>query len=209
MTSIIGYSEMLTSYELSKEEQCQASIAIHREGRRLEQLAKQLLELIDIQKNDIGLNDVRLSDIQKSLEETLRFAADKYHVGYLIRLPDVMVKANSVLLLSLLYNLADNAFKASKSGQHIQIFGVPLKDKVKICVQDTGRGISREHIEHLTEAFYREDKARSRKQGGVGLGLSICKEIADIHHTELRFESETGKGTLVLFELSLTGGEHE
>ena len=209
MTSIIGYSEMLTSYELSKEEQSQASIAIHREGKRLEQLAKEMLEIIDIQKNDIELNDVRLSEIEKSLEETLRFVADKYHMGYLIRLPDVTVKANSVLLLSMLYNLADNAFKASKPGQHIQIFGVPLKDKVKICVQDTGRGICKEHIEHLTEAFYREDKARSRKQGGVGLGLSICKEIADIHHTELRFESEPGKGTLVLFELSLTGGEHE
>ena len=111
-------------------------------------------------------------------------------------------------LVMVIYNLADNALKASKPGQQVHIFGIQLKDKVKICVQDAGHGIGKEHMEHLTEAFYREDKARSRKQGGAGLGLSLCKQIADIHNTELKFESEQGKGTLVLFELSLTGDDY-
>lgn len=208
MTSIIGYADMLMSYELSAAEQRQAAMAIHHEGKRLEQLSKQLLELMVMQNDDVTLTPVRLSDMQDRLEQTLRFVSEKYNISCLVRLPDVQVKANAVLLLSLLYNLADNAFKASKPGQQVHIFGIQLKDKVKICVQDAGHGIGNEHMEHLTEAFYREDKARSRKQGGAGLGLSLCKQIADIHNTELKFESEQGKGTLVLFELSLTGDDH-
>ena len=208
MTSIIGYADMLMSYELSVEEQRQAAMAIYHEGKRLEQLSKQLLELMVMQNDDVELTPVRLFDIQNRLEQTLRFVSEKYNVSCLVRLPDVQVKANDVLLLSLIYNLADNALKASKPGQQVHIFGIQLKDKVKICVQDAGHGIGKEHMEHLTEAFYREDKARSRKQGGAGLGLSLCKQIADIHNTELKFESEQGKGTLVLFELSLTGDDY-
>lgn len=209
MTSIVGYAEMLMSYELSAEEQRQASMAIYREGKRLEQLSRQLLELMVVQNDTVELKAVRLSDIQNSLEQTLCFVSEKYNVSYLVRFPDVYVKANSVLLLSLLYNLADNAFKASNPGQQVHIFGIQLKHKVKICVQDMGHGIAKEHMEHLTEAFYREDKARSRKLGGAGLGLSLCKEIAGIHNTELKFESEQGKGTLVLFELALAGDIYE
>ena len=56
-------------------------------------------------------------------------------------------------------------------------------------------------MKFLTEPFYREDKSRSRKLGGAGLGLSLCKEIAMLHDTELCFESEKGKGTTVSFIL--------
>ena len=68
-------------------------------------------------------------------------------------------------------------------------------------VQDNGRGIPKEHIPYLTEAFYREDKARSRALGGAGLGLSLCEKIARLHKTKLQFESEKGKGTRVFFSL--------
>ena len=115
------------------------------------------------------------------------------------------VYGSSPLIMSLLYNLADNGLKASNSGQYIDIFAIPEEDRVTFSVQDYGHGIAPEHMEHLTEEFYREDKARSRKFGGAGLGLSICKEIASLHDTKLIFESKQGEGTKVSFTLRKAG----
>lgn len=66
-----------------------------------------------------------------------------------------------------------------------------------ISVSDSGHGIPPEELHRLTEPFYMVDKARSRKQGGMGLGLALAQEIARLHGAHLAFESEVGKGTTV------------
>ena len=66
---------------------------------------------------------------------------------------------------------------------------------------DTGCGIPPSAVQHLTEAFYRVDKSRSRAQGGAGLGLTLCARIAALHGGTLQFESEPDKGTRVIAEL--------
>lgn len=71
----------------------------------------------------------------------------------------------------------------------------------RITVTDQGRGIPEEELDKITEAFYMVDKSRSRAQGGAGLGLALCKEIAALHQGELRFESQVGLGTKVTVEL--------
>lgn len=203
MTAIIGYADMLNRYELSKEEQRQAAESILTEGKRLEKLSSQLLELF-IFKNEIPeIMPVYLPEIQNQLYSTLKFSAERYTVKYDINFPKAFVNANSELLLSLLYNLADNAFKASSPNGEIKIYGISKNGKISIYVADNGCGISAEHIEMLTEPFYREDKARSRRLGGAGLGLALCKEIALLHGTELNIESEKNTGTTVSFELTL------
>ena len=152
---------------------------------------------------------ISLSTIKKHLEEHLKFVSEKYNVGFNIYFLDLYVYGNESLIMSLLYNLADNGFKASNPGQHIDIFAIPEEDWITFCVQDYGHGIAPEHMEHLTEEFYREDKARSRKVGGAGLGLSICKEIANLHDTKIVFESRQGAGTKVSFNLRKAGEYNE
>ena len=70
-----------------------------------------------------------------------------------------------------------------------------------LCVEDNGPGIPAESLERLTEAFYRVDKSRSRRQGGAGLGLTLCAKIAELHKGSLQFESQEGRGTKVIAEL--------
>lgn len=209
MTAIIGYAEMLNSYTLDPDEKSQAAQAIYNEGKRLEKLSLQLLDLYLLKNEKPALGRVDLKSVEKELEATLKFHKSKYGVGLSVTLPTLTVKADETLLLSLICNLADNAFKASGAGDEIKIFGTATENGMKICVKDNGRGISKENIALLTEPFFREDKARSRKIGGAGLGLSLCKEIAAIHETELQFESEIGKGTEVSFELNTAGDENE
>jgi len=201
MTAIIGYAEMLNSYTLNQSEIKQASKAIYKEGKRLEKLAMQLLDLYVYRNDSVELEPILLNGLTKQLETTLIFLSRKYRVGFSVEFGKECVMANPVLLISLLYNLADNGFKASAEESSIKIYSADCGDAVKIFVSDKGRGISPQSIKLLTEPFFREDKARSRKLGGAGLGLALCKEIAEIHNTSLNFESQQGKGTTVWFQL--------
>lgn len=72
-----------------------------------------------------------------------------------------------------------------------------------VAVEDQGIGMSPEELKKITEPFYMADKSRSRKEGGVGLGLSLCASIAERHHAQLTFESALGKGTTVRISIPL------
>lgn len=205
MTSIIGYSQMLSCYDLDNSEKEQAVQSILLEAKRLEKLSLQLLDLYVYQNEDVRLEEINLSQIGEQLKLTLKHLAEKYDVCFSVNFANEVVYANSVLLLSLLYNLADNAFKASFPKTEVKIYTVSSDNAVQICVEDRGVGIEKENIKLLTEPFYREDKSRSRKLGGAGLGLSLCKEIAKIHGTELIFNSAKGVGTRVSFILKKDG----
>ena len=84
---------------------------------------------------------------------------------------------------------------------NIYVWQEMLPDGCRVRVLDNGRGIPPEALAHLTEAFYRVDKSRSRAQGGAGLGLSLCNEIVQLHGGTMQFESRVGNGTCVTVEL--------
>ena len=106
------------------------------------------------------------------------------------------------LVKSLLMNLIDNAIKSmDEQGGIISINIEMLTGGCRCIIRDTGRGIPPEEIKRITEAFYRVDKSRSRRQGGVGLGLALCQEIVRLHNGTMKFASEPGNGTMVTIEL--------
>ena len=111
------------------------------------------------------------------------------------------------LLREMLYNLCDNAIRYNVHGGSVKLEVRPIRDKVIVCVQDTGIGISPENQEHVFERFYRVDKARSRETGGTGLGMAIVKHIAVKHNAQIELESELGRGTKisVIFERCFKG----
>ena len=209
MTAILGYADMLHSYDLSDEEKARAAAAISREAKRLESLSQNMLELLVLQNDSIPLGPVSLPNLAAQLRDTLLFPSQKYGVSVTVNFPDMTVMGSQDFLLSLLYNLADNGFKASEKGQRVRISAAVENRKVVFSVVDEGRGIDPDHIRFLQDPFYREDKSRSRAMGGAGLGLSLCREIARIHHSRLHFESHPGKGTTVSFALDLGGDDHE
>jgi len=101
-----------------------------------------------------------------------------------------------ILLQSLLVNLIDNAVNASSKDSTIQLSA--YFDKAPVLeVKEFGCGLDEEQTALVCEPFYRVDKARSRSSGGIGLGLSLCREIAHLHGAELRMVSFPGKGTTV------------
>ena len=101
------------------------------------------------------------------------------------------------LFSSVIANLVDNSRKAMDKGGNILIMGESINGNYRIRVIDNGRGMPEEAIRHITEAFYRVDKSRSRAQGGAGLGLTLCKEIISLHNGKIAFASKEGEGTCV------------
>ena len=105
---------------------------------------------------------------------------------------------NEDLLEGLLINLIDNAIRAcGEEGGKIGLKSYEQGGQRRIEISDNGKGMTKEQMSLITEPFYRADKARSRKDGGNGLGLALCDEIAKKHGAQLVFDSTLGEGTIV------------
>jgi len=113
------------------------------------------------------------------------------------------------LILSLFLNLIDNARKALTAGGHIWIEGFESGDYYKVIVKDNGCGMPKEEIHKITEAFYMVDKSRARKQGGAGLGMTLCNKIIELHHGSWEILSRVGEGTEVHVRLPIGKEEEE
>ena len=115
---------------------------------------------------------------------------------------DSTVTADRALVVQLLRNLVNNA---AKSGTETPV-RVTLHEG-GFTVSDEGRGMTEEEVRRCTEPFWKADPARTRASGGAGLGLTICREIAELHGAKLEIRSEPGRGTNVEFTLPLHPGE--
>ena len=109
--------------------------------------------------------------------------------------------ADRARVLQVLRILVDNAQRYTPSGGTITLAGKALAGRVLLSVTDTGAGIAPEHLSRVFERFYRADAARTRTEGGAGLGLAIARGIVEAHGGRLTLTSEVGKGTLVTVEL--------
>ena len=104
---------------------------------------------------------------------------------------------------TVLLNLLDNGRKAIEWEGTLYLLGRREEDGFGLYVRDTGKGIPKEELSRITEAFYMVDKSRARQQGGAGLGLSICQEIVKRHGGTMTFKSIPGKGTMVRIFLEM------
>jgi two-component system OmpR family sensor kinase len=109
--------------------------------------------------------------------------------------PRAVLKADEDLLLQLMLNLLDNAIKYTPQGGRVVTGWGVRDDLVEVWVQDTGIGISPEHLPYLFDRFYRVDKARAPSEGGSGLGLAISNWIAKAHGGSISVESIPGQGS--------------
>lgn len=207
MTSVIGYADLLRSRELSDEERREAADYIFREGKRMERLSLKLLDIYAAEQTEVSLSPHSPGRIVEDIADHLSPGLKEREIELTARCEKGTCMLDPDLFRSLVLNLVDNAGKAIGSRGHIRVTVRMTDEGCRLCVEDDGPGIPGEAREHLTEAFYRVDKSRSRKQGGAGLGLTLCEKIVKLHNGELFFESGEGNGTKVTAELK--GGRCE
>lgn len=197
LTSIIGYADMLNTIQLSEQEKQEAYFYIFKQGKRLESLSHKLLELISMEKSPDANKRISMKRVEENIRATMRPIFLNKGIKGRIVFEKAYLQGDEELFLSLLYNLLDNAIKAVEENGFILMKGICIDTGFEIKIVDNGRGIPKEEISRITEAFYMVDKSRSRKEGGAGIGMALCKQIVELHHGTMKIESKLGEGTVI------------
>ncbi|MCI8598090.1 MAG: HAMP domain-containing protein [Lachnospiraceae bacterium] len=203
LTSMIGYADMLRTTQVTQEEQFQAANYIFKEGKRLESLSFKLLDLMVVKNQELELKLVKIRWLAEDIKGMLSPSLKKLGIVLKVIVEDVMLMIEPDLMKTVLLNLLDNGRKAIEGGGTLYLLGRKEEGGFAIYVRDTGKGIPKEELSRITEAFYMVDKSRARQQGGAGLGLAICAEIVKRHKGLMTFKSIPGKGTMVRIFMEL------
>ncbi len=203
LTSIIGYADTIRQMELSPEETDMCADYIYRQGKRLQSLSYKLLEMTLAQKQEIIFREIYVPEFLREIQKTVAISLREKELQLVVSAQEGMLYGDRELLSSVFINLIDNAKKASEKGGKIWLTGLALPEGYSIIVQDEGCGLPPEELSRIAEPFYMVDKSRSRREGGVGLGLTLCRKIIELHQGSWQFQSEPGSGMriTVLFGL--------
>ena len=194
LTSIIGYADTIRSMDLSREETDLSADYIYRQGKRLLSLSHKLLDWSALEGKKETFKSLLMTDLIREAARTMGPILEERKLSLVTDVKPGTVLGDRELLGSVLLNFLDNAVKASEPGKRIWITGRPQQEFYLLSIQDEGTGVKEEELSRLTEAFYMVDKSRSRKEGGAGLGLALCKKILELHEAAWQMESSPGEG---------------
>lgn len=204
LTSVIGYADMLRLKKMSEENRILAANYIFSEGKRMENLAVKLLDLLVVKNRVFEMRQISMKNLFDDIEGIMAPVLMNCNIIVQITVEDIKIEVEPDLMKTLIINLIDNARKAISEHGTIKLTGKQIAvDKFMITIEDNGKGIPDEELSRITEIFYTVDKSRFRGKG-IGIGLALCKEIVEIHHGEMKFESHVNTGTCV--SLIFSGG---
>ena len=219
LTILRGEVEVALRKERNSSEYEQVLRSNLEEINRMSRIVEDLLLLTRTDMGEIPLNrdHVNLTKILRQVVDQLSILAQTKNLEMVTSNHDeeVHIFADALRLRQLFLNLIENSIKYTEPGgsiriilerDHEQLFsaaGTEQNASVRIVVMDTGIGIAKEDQERIFDRFFRVDKARSRDQGGSGLGLSICKWIVEAHQGQISVESDLGKGSRFVVRLPL------
>lgn len=200
LTVILGYLETLSGHPKLPEECKAATHSAELQAQRMKQLVEDLLALSRIESTAVVAKESEAipvsSIIMEVVKETELSATINQHDIQTRIETDASLKGDLQEIHSVISNLVNNAVKHTESGTSVQVaWKMADQDSAELTVTDTGQGIGPEHIDRLTERFYRVDAGRSREKGGTGLGLSIVKHVVERHEGRLVISSELGQGS--------------
>lgn len=201
LTVLKGYLEMFSDLNLNEESKQKALNAMSEQAERMDSLVNQLLTLSRIESTPIlKLNEkVNIPQLLVQLRDSaLALSQRRHQIEFHID-PNLMIYGNEEQLRSAVSNLVYNAVKYTPENGQIDVYWQRVPQGAQFIVKDNGDGIEHKHLAHLTERFYRIDKARSRQTGGSGLGLAIVKHALNHHDSRLDIQSQIGKGSSFSF----------
>jgi PAS domain S-box-containing protein len=206
LTSILGWSHLLTGGKLDKQQTAHAIETIARNARAQERLIDELLDIsrITTGKLCLDLRAVKLAPLIQAVVDDVRLAADarsinleaafESDVGPILGDPD--------RLQQIVWNLLTNAIKFTPKGGDVQVRLERNDSHALITVNDSGQGIATELLPHVFERFRQADSSNTRSNGGLGLGLSIVRQLVELHRGTVTAES-SGENAGTTFRVML------
>jgi two-component system phosphate regulon sensor histidine kinase PhoR len=207
LAAIRGYAETLLDGALKDPARAQEFLGIiHHHAERLAALLDDLLSLsrLEAGSQPLAHESVPLGSVARRALDLVQPKAGARGVELQISIaPEMAVMGDSGAVEQILVNLLDNAVKYSPGSGAVRLRAEsePIRQQIRVLVEDTGVGIEARHLSRVFERFYRVDSGRSRDQGGTGLGLSIVKHLTQAMGGKVGVESEVGRGSTFWFEL--------
>jgi len=211
LTTLLGYSELLLTRSLDEKTKEEFLAFIHEESIHLARLVNDLLDISRIEAKgelEIERSHVQLLEIiQKNIHFFMHSTdTHRFITKFEKNIPHVWIDPEKIS--QVIKNLLDNAIKYSKGGD-ITCCVYKKDGCVWVSIEDQGIGIPKEDLPYIFDKFYRGSRLDVVNMRGTGLGLSISKHIVEAHGGEIKVESEVGKGTKVVFNIPINGGQHE
>ncbi|MEM5869908.1 MAG: ATP-binding protein [Candidatus Aenigmatarchaeota archaeon] len=208
MTAISGFAQLLKNEAIinDKEKRVKYLKIIEDEIKRLSTLVTDVLDLsrIDLGTMKVSIEEANVKEILNEIKESMGELAKQKGLYLEIKvdekIPNIFTDVEK--LKRILINLVSNSIKYTEKGG-ITVEAVKEGEYVRFCVIDTGIGIPKEHFDKIFTRFYQVASPYTRKVGGSGLGLSICKELVELLGGKIWFESEVGKGSKFYFTLPI------
>jgi signal transduction histidine kinase len=201
----MGYLETLQHEDITPELRSHFIDKAHAQAKRLSDLIEDISTLNKIEEagDNYAFKSVSVKEVVEEVLEQLQLKLDKQKIRVHVDLRGKLkMHGNKSLLISIFYNLLDNAIKYG--GENIEIFlSNYLEDKKNyyFSFANTGTEIEEKHLNRIFERFYRIDDGRSRKTGGTGLGLAIVKNAIQLHNGEISARRYKDGGVEFIFTL--------
>lgn len=207
LTAVIGYADLLASSSHTPERQQEYAAEIFRNGETLEELIDDLLDVSVIQigrKLSIKKETIEFLPLVERTLNSYRHHAPGHQVELLcLCVPPLNVRCDPRRITQVLENLISNAVKYSPPGSTVRIKIEKVDRDLHISVRDEGIGMSRKEVARAFDKFYRADHS-SHSPRGLGLGLSIVRQIIEGHDGRIELQSQPRQGTCALFTLPLS-----
>lgn len=207
LNPILGWTQMMQTYQLDADKINQAVTTIDRNAKLLTQLIDDLLDIARILRGKLLLNVMTLN-LQLAIEaaiETVQTAAEAKSIAIKTSFSPVeQIRGDFTRLQQIMWNLLTNAVKFTPDGGSVEIQLQQIGDRAQISIRDTGKGISPEFLPHVFEYFRQADASVTRNHGGLGLGLAIVRHLVELHGGEVAVTSPgVGQGATFIVQLPL------
>ena len=199
LTVILGEVEVTLRRIRSSQEYIESMQVIYNEAKQMQKIVQSMLLLTKFTRLNVQetYEECNLSRILADSIEKFTCKADSKKIRFHPEIRDkIVLNANPVLIGLVFSNLIDNAIKYSDEGKNIFIT-LYQDSKIHFLIRDEGIGISEQHLDKISDRFYRVDESRSKKVEGFGLGLFIVKHILDLHEGTMHIVSKPDKGTSI------------
>jgi signal transduction histidine kinase len=198
LTSIYGNAEYMQKAVLEEGEMIEYTQSIMDKSNHIKQIANSLLQLATLRDYIPVKTKIPIQRFFDDIRNTIKKSMGDKDIQIVCKNDADAIDGQEDLLKSLFQNLCLNALTACppKDGV-ICLEAKKHHDSIEMSVTDNGCGIPEESLLKVTEPFYRVDKARNRDKGGAGLGLALCKQIAEVHGAVMNIESSEGVGTKI------------
>jgi PAS domain S-box-containing protein len=214
LTSILGWSKLLADGNLDHAASKRALETIVRNARAQRRLIDDLLDISRIITGKLRLDvrPVELAPIIESVVDGVRPAADARGIHLQTTLDSLTspINGDPDRLQQIIWNLLTNAIKFTPKGGRVEVRLERVESHVELTIKDTGQGIDTELLPHVFDRFRQSDSSSTRRQGGLGLGLSIVRQLVELHGGTVEAESPgEGAGTTFKAILPLMSVHHQ